>query len=44
MLTFLENIAAIILPWLELFVGVSLITGVFINANSLIADVLLLVF
>ena len=40
----LENIIAITLPWIELFIGVGLIAGLYINANSFIAGVLLLLF
>ena len=37
----LENTIAIILPWIELFIGVGLVTGIYINANSLITASLL---
>ncbi len=40
----LENTIAIILPWIELFIGVGLVTGIYINANSLITASLLLIF
>ena len=40
----LENIIAITLPWIELFIGFGLIAGLYINANSFIAGVLLLLF
>ena len=40
----LENIIAITLPWIELFIGVGLIAGIYIDANSFIAGVLLLIF
>ena len=40
----LENSIAIILPWLELIIGIGLITGIYINANSLIVGILLIVF
>ena len=40
----LENTIAITLPWIELFIGLGLIAGLYINANSFIAGVLLLLF
>ena len=40
----LENTIAITLPWIELFIGFGLIAGLYINANSFIAGVLLLLF
>ncbi|MBJ13131.1 MAG: hypothetical protein CMG62_08695 [Candidatus Marinimicrobia bacterium] len=39
-----ENIIAIILPWLELFIGVSLIIGLYIDASSIISAGLMSVF
>ena len=40
----LENTVAIILPWLELFIGLGIITGVYINANVFISGGLLILF
>ncbi|MAV71203.1 MAG: hypothetical protein CMG04_10955 [Candidatus Marinimicrobia bacterium] len=40
----IENTVAIILPWLELFIGLSLIFGLYISSASLISGVLMLVF
>jgi len=40
----LENTIAIILPWVELFIGIGLIGGVFIKANSILTGTLLLIF
>ena len=37
-------ITAIVLPWIELFCGISLVTGVFIRGSALILAVLNLVF
>ena len=37
----LENSVAIFLPWLELFIGIGLIFGVFINGSALISGGLL---
>ena len=38
----LENTIAIFLPWLELFIGVGLIAGFYINANALLSGSCLL--
>ena len=40
----LNNIAALVIPWLELIIGVFLIFGIFINGSSFIAILLLLFF
>ncbi|MEE8341370.1 MAG: MauE/DoxX family redox-associated membrane protein, partial [Candidatus Neomarinimicrobiota bacterium] len=40
----LENIMAIILPWLELFVGIGLIFGLFIDGAAFITVVMMLIF
>ena len=40
----LENTVAIFLPWLELFIGLGIITGVYINANVYISGGLLILF
>lgn len=40
----LENTVAIVLPWLELFIGIGIIIGVLVNANVLIAGGLLALF
>ena len=40
----LENTVAIILPWLELFIGLGLIAGIKIKANSFLSGFLLIVF
>jgi len=40
----LENTIAIVLPWLELFIGVGLIAGFYINANALLSGSLLILF
>ncbi len=40
----LNNIAALVIPWLELIIGVFLICGIFINGSSFIAILLLLFF
>tara|TARA_Y100001970_G_scaffold261187_1_gene344047 strand:+ start:567 stop:1010 length:444 start_codon:yes stop_codon:yes gene_type:complete len=40
----LENTVAIILPWLELIIGLGIIFGLFINANVMISGGLLIVF
>jgi uncharacterized membrane protein YphA (DoxX/SURF4 family) len=39
-----ENLAAIIIPWLEIFAGIGLILGVYVNGSALIASVLFGVF
>jgi len=38
------NPIAIILPWLELLIGISLITGIFLEAGILWANILLIIF
>ena len=40
----LENTVAIILPWLELFIGIGIIAGIYINANALLSGFLLILF
>ena len=40
----MENTVAIVLPWLELFIGLSLIFGLYISSASLISGVLMLIF
>ena len=40
----LENFVAIILPWIELFIGTSLILGVMIDGSVLTTGVLLIMF
>lgn len=40
----LVNISALILPWLELIIGILLISGVRVKANSIIAAILLIAF
>ena len=40
----LENTVAIILPWLELFIGIGIILGIYINANALLSGSLLILF
>lgn len=40
----LENMVAIILPWLELLIGIGIVIGVLIDANVLIAGGLLILF
>ena len=39
-----ENIIAIILPWLELFIGLGLILGVMVDGASVISGILLILF
>tara|TARA_B100000886_G_C20381472_1_gene474104 strand:- start:660 stop:1091 length:432 start_codon:yes stop_codon:yes gene_type:complete len=39
-----ENIIAIILPWLELFIGLGLIFGVMVDGASFISGILLVLF
>ena len=41
---FLNNLAALVIPWLELVIGICLIRGVFINGASFVAALLLLFF
>ena len=40
----IENTVAIILPWLELFIGLSLIFGLYINSASFISSILMVIF
>ena len=40
----LNNIAALVIPWMELIIGVFLIFGIFISGSSFIAILLLLFF
>ena len=40
----LENTVAIVLPWLELLIGLSLIFGLYINSASFISGALMVVF
>ena len=40
----LENTVAIVLPWLELFIGIGIIAGIYINANALLSGSLLILF
>ena len=40
----LENIIAIILPWLELFIGLGLILGIMVDGASVISGILLILF
>ena len=40
----LENIIAIILPWLELFIGLGLILGIMVDGSSVISGILLILF
>ncbi|MDB9853752.1 DoxX family membrane protein [Candidatus Marinimicrobia bacterium] len=40
----LENVVAIILPWIEVFIGLGLILGIMIDGSSLISGVLLIMF
>ena len=40
----LENTVAIILPWLELFIGIGIILGIYIDGNTLLSAFLLLLF
>ncbi len=39
-----ENIIAIILPWLELFIGLGLILGIMVDGASVISGILLVLF
>ena len=41
---YLNNIAALIIPWLELVIGIFLILGIFLNGSSFIAMILLIFF
>jgi len=40
----LENTIAIILPWIELIIGIGLIVGFYIDANTLITGCLIIIF
>ena len=40
----LENTVAIILPWLELFLGIGIVLGIYIDGNTLLSAFLLLLF
>jgi len=40
----LENIIAIVLPWLELFIGLGLILGIMVDGASVISGILLFIF
>jgi uncharacterized membrane protein YphA (DoxX/SURF4 family) len=40
----LENIVAIVLPWIELFIGLGLIFGIMIDGSALISGILLIMF
>ena len=40
----LENTVAIVLPWIELFIGLGLILGIMIDGSVLISGVLLIMF
>ena len=40
----LENTVAIVLPWLELLIGLSLIFGLYINSASFISGALMVIF
>ena len=40
----LENTVAIILPWLELFIGLGIVLGIYIDGNTLLSAFLLLLF
>ena len=40
----MENTVAIVLPWLELFIGLSLIFGLYISSASIISGALMLIF
>lgn len=42
--TYLLNIPAIILPWIEFVVGFMLLIGIKVRANSFIAGILLIIF
>ena len=39
-----ENIIAVILPWLELFIGLGLILGIMVDGASVISGILLILF
>ena len=40
----LENIIAIVLPWLEFFIGLGLILGIFVDGAVLLSGILLITF
>ena len=40
----LENTVAIILPWIELFIGIGIVLGIYIDGNTLLSAFLLLLF
>ena len=40
----LENTVPIILPWLELFIGIGIVLGIYIDGNTLLSAFLLLLF
>ena len=40
----LENFVAIILPWIELFIGTSLIIGIMVEGSAIATGVLLIMF
>ena len=40
----IENTVAIILPWMELFIGLSLIFGLYVNSASFISSILMVIF
>ena len=40
----LENTVAIVLPWIELFIGLGLIFGIMIDGSAVISGVLLIMF
>ena len=40
----LENTVAIILPWLELFIGIGIVLGIYVDGNTLLSAFLLLLF
>ena len=40
----LENIIAIILPWLELLIGMGLILGLYVDGGTFISAILLIIF
>ena len=40
----LENLIAIILPWIELFLGLGIVIGIFIDGSSFLSGTLLVLF
>ena len=40
----IENIFAIVLPWLELIIGICLLSGIFVDGAALLAILLILMF